>query len=59
MCLIRVRIDLQWIFKIKKRIELIKTIRLSTHIDIFDEKKISKLFFGMGGGQKVKKYFSI
>ena len=43
-------------FKYQKRIELIKTIRLSTHIDIFDEKKFSKLFFGIGG-QKVNFFF--
>ena len=57
MCLIRVRIDLQWIFKIKKRIEFIKTIRLSTHIDIFVEKKKFKFFFGNGGSKSKNLFF--
>ena len=56
MFLIQVRNDLWWIFNIKKRSQLVKTIRLSTHIDIFDEKKFSKFFLGMGG-QKVKIFF--
>ena len=34
--------------KIKKRIKLIKKIRLSTHIDIYDEKQF-KMFFVSGG----------
>ena len=46
------RTGLQWILKIIKRMKLVKTIRWSTHIDIFDEKNFSKFFFGMGS-QKV------
>ena len=48
MYLIRVRNELWWIFNMEKRSQLFKTMRLSTHIDIFDEKNFSKLFFGMG-----------
>ena len=58
MCLIRVRIDLQWIFKIEKRIEFNKTIRLSTHIDIFDEKKIQNFFWEWGVKKSKKKLFN-
>ena len=43
MFLIRVLNDFQWIFDIKKRIQLVKTVRLSTHIDIFGE-----VFFWIG-----------
>ena len=43
-------------FYIKKRFQLVKKIRLSTHIDIFEEKIFSKIFFGVGG-QKVKFFF--
>ena len=42
MCLIRVRIDLQWIFEIKKRTKLVNTIRLGTRIDILTRKKWSE-----------------
>ena len=55
-CLIRVRNDLWWIFNIEKRFQLVKTTRLSTHIDIFEEKKISIFFLGWGV-KKSKKFF--
>ena len=47
----------RWIFNIKKRSNRVKTIRLSIHIDIFDEKKFSKFLFG-AGGQKVSFLFN-
>ena len=37
----------------KKRSQLVKTIRSSTNIDIFDEKNFQFFFGGWGGGQKV------
>ena len=40
-------------FYIKKRFQLVKTIRVSTHIDIFVEKN-SKFFFEVGGGFREK-----
>ena len=46
------------IFLYQKHYQFDKTIRLSTHMDIFDKKKFSKFFFGMGG-QKVEKFFLI
>ena len=46
MFLIRVRNDLLWIFGIKKCFQLVKTIRLSTLVDIFVEKKFKILFWG-------------
>ena len=48
MCLIRIRTGLWWNFNLKKRFQLVKTIRLSTHSDIFVKKN-----FGVGG-QKSK-----
>ena len=42
---IRVRNDLWWISNIKKRFKRVKTIRLSTHNDIFEEKKIQNSIF--------------
>ena len=56
MTLNRVRINLQCIFQIKKRIKLVNTNRLSDHIDISDETKFSIFFFG-GEDWGVKKYF--
>ena len=53
MFLIRVRNDLLWIFGIKKCFQLVKTIRLSTLVDIFVEKKIQNFVLGRG----VKKSF--
>ena len=50
--------DLQWSFSIEKRIQLVKTVRLSTHTDIFEEKNFSKIFFERGS-KKVKIFFSI
>ena len=43
------------IFYIKKRFQLVKMISLSTHIDIFEEKKF-KFFFG-DGWSKSQKFF--
>ena len=57
VCLIRVRNDLWWISNIKKRFKRVKTIRLSTHNDIFEEKKI-QIFFGVVG-KKNQFFFSI
>ena len=37
----------------KKRFQLVKTIRLSTHNDIFEEKK--SIFFGVGGKKNQNK----
>ena len=37
--------------KIKKRFELVKTIRLSTHVDIFNEKKFQ--FFWEWGSKSL------
>ena len=47
MFLIRVSTDLHEVF-IQKHFQLVKTIRLNTHIDIFEEKKFSNFFFGVG-----------
>ena len=40
--------DLWWILYIKKRFQLVKKIRLTTHIDNFEEKKIQNFFFEVG-----------
>ena len=42
----------------KKRIKLVKTIRLSTHIDIFNEKNF-QIFFWDWGIKKSKKNFDL
>ena len=55
--IIRVRNDLQCIFSIKKRIQLLKTVRLSTHIDIFKEKRFQNLFWNRS--KKSEKFFLI
>ena len=36
--------DLQSNFSIEKRIQLVKTVRLSTHSDIFEVKKFKNFF---------------
>ena len=50
MFLIRVQNEVWWFFNIKRRFQLVKTIRLSNHL-IFLMKKLS-IFLGIGG-QKV------
>ena len=50
MFLIRVRNDYWWIYNIKKRLHLVKTIRLSTNNEIFGEKN-SKFFMGWGSSR--------
>ena len=44
-------------FQYQKRFKRVKTIRLSTHNDIFEEKKF-QFFFGVVG-KKIKIFFSI
>ena len=56
MYLFRVRNDLRRILIIEKRIQLVETIRLSTHIDNFEEEKNQKFYFE--GAQK-KLFFNL
>ena len=55
MDLFRARNDLQWIFNTEKRIQLVKTVRFSTYINILGEKKSNFL----EAGQKSQKNFPI
>ena len=55
MYLFRVRNDIQRIFVIVKRIQLVETVHLSTYIDNFEEKYFKKFFEGV---KKIKIFFS-